>query len=456
MGLVTLFRITLSIVLIVLVGTSMAAPARAQTAGEISSDRDLQKAYDEAFAAMMADPQNLDKTFAFASLASQKGDLEGAISALERMLFINPDLPRVKLELGVLYFRLNSLETARVYLQGALAAPEVPPPVRERAQSFLDEIDKRAARHQLTGSLYGGVRVQSNANASGSGAVTFFDPVLGPQNATLTTGTKQGDFNLFALANARYIYDFQDQNQDLFEVTGAFYSARQQTVQRVNVTFAELTFGPRLGVPWLSGTNVRPYAILDYIDLKDDPYYRAPGAGLELLSEVVPGTIAQINFEARDKRYHNSFLLPTLTDQNGDELLVRGQLTQVITDALAALASGTIATLHARNESQGYLYYDYTLGLSYSFDAPFGLTELPWNILGTATRAFYDYNRPDPTIDANTTRFDRDWRFALVSTVPVTVDWSVITTLGRTIRQSSIQNYVYNNSYASIGASWRF
>ena len=36
--------------------------------------------------------------------------LRRAISALERMLLVNPDLPRVRLELAVLYYRLGSFE----------------------------------------------------------------------------------------------------------------------------------------------------------------------------------------------------------------------------------------------------------------------------------------------------------------------------------------------------------
>src|SRR5262245_37505218 len=111
-------------------GIALAVPAAAQTAGEVSSDAPLQKAYDDASAARWSVPTNSDKACAFAELASRKGDFEGAISALERMLFIDPNLPRVKLELGTLYYRLQSYETARGYFQDALEAPNVPPPVR--------------------------------------------------------------------------------------------------------------------------------------------------------------------------------------------------------------------------------------------------------------------------------------------------------------------------------------
>jgi tetratricopeptide (TPR) repeat protein len=436
----------------------VAGSALAQTAGEVSSDRDLQQAYDDAFAAMMADPQNLDKTFAFAELATRKGDLEGAVSALERMLFINPNLPRVKLELGVLYFRLGSFETARAYLQSALEAPDVPQPVQERANSFLNEIDKRASVHQFSGSLYGGIRVQSNANAAPSGTQVMANGLVSTLGQQFT---KKSDFNLFGAASVKYSYDFQDQNQDRMEVTGAFYAARQQSQTLFNLSFFEITAGPRVPLPsswlWEGATlNVRPYAIFDYVDLHDDPYYRAPGVGFEVLNQVGPRTIVQLNLEGRDKRYQDSGQFPTLKDQNGAELLARGQLTQALTDTLAALASATYSKLNARNGSQAYTYYDYTAGLTWSFDAPFALTEQPWNLTGTATRAFYVYDTPDSTVDPNDTRFDRDWRFAVLATIPLDFDWSLITTVGRTIRQSSISNFQYNNNYASIGVSWRF
>ena len=71
MGRVTDLRnalVGLGVLLLVALLPSVVA---AQTAGEVSNDRELQKAYDDAFAAMMADPQNLDKTFAFAELAAR-------------------------------------------------------------------------------------------------------------------------------------------------------------------------------------------------------------------------------------------------------------------------------------------------------------------------------------------------------------------------------------------------
>jgi Flp pilus assembly protein TadD len=85
-------------------------PSSAQTSSVSAAD---EAEYDAAFQEMLRKPSDLDTLFKFAMIASRTGDLEGAISALERMLLVDPDLPRVRLELGVLYYRLGSFEVAR-------------------------------------------------------------------------------------------------------------------------------------------------------------------------------------------------------------------------------------------------------------------------------------------------------------------------------------------------------
>src|SRR5215207_1859066 len=101
---------------------------------------------DAMFRQVLREPANLDLSFRFAEAAVRAGDHEAATGALERMLFYNPNLPRVKLELGILYFRLGSYEMARSYLAGALAGSDAPPEVRARVEPFLFE-DRPPPRH---------------------------------------------------------------------------------------------------------------------------------------------------------------------------------------------------------------------------------------------------------------------------------------------------------------------
>ena len=86
-----------------------------------------------------ADPPTLAK---FAELAIEVGDIEGAISALERLLLIDGDQADVKLELGVLYYRLGSVDAARMYLESAKTSKKASAEVKERADTFLKAIPR--------------------------------------------------------------------------------------------------------------------------------------------------------------------------------------------------------------------------------------------------------------------------------------------------------------------------
>ena len=109
MGRVRLWAISTAAAAVAL-GVLVSAPASAQPTATLQG---LERQYEAAFQEIFKDPGNLDKTFRYAELAVELGNFEAAISALERMLLINPNLPRVRLELGVLYFRLGSYQLAR-------------------------------------------------------------------------------------------------------------------------------------------------------------------------------------------------------------------------------------------------------------------------------------------------------------------------------------------------------
>ena len=201
--------------LVITLGVSVSAQAQ-------DVDPELQKKYDDAFQSVFADPGNLDKTFRFAELAVQTRNFEAAISALERMLLINPNLPRVRLELGVLYFRLGSYQLAKTYLDRAVEGENVPDEVRQRVETFLAEIEKRLSRHQFSGSVFGGVRYQTNANAGPTSGTVLANGIT----ATLSDQfTKTSDENLFVSANVRHTYDLQLQAGEVWETNLTVYGS---------------------------------------------------------------------------------------------------------------------------------------------------------------------------------------------------------------------------------------
>jgi tetratricopeptide (TPR) repeat protein len=132
-----------------LAGTAPAAPPSSQQTGPVGAPSmkgpspELRAAYDEAFKLSMQNPSDPPTLAKFAELAIQVGDIEGAISALERLLLIDGDQADVKLELGVLYYRLGSLEAARMYLESARSSKRASAEVKDRVDTFLKAMPKK-------------------------------------------------------------------------------------------------------------------------------------------------------------------------------------------------------------------------------------------------------------------------------------------------------------------------
>ena len=219
--------------------TAGAAWAQAPSGAATGS---LQAQYDEAFQETLRDPANLDVLFRFAGLAIETGDLEGAISALERMLIINPDLTRVRLELGVLYFRLGSYPAAQSYLQAVLSSSSLSPEIRARAEQFMTETQKRLSPSYFAGEAFIGWRYQSNANLgpSNSTVLLFGAPASLNQAATGTP-----DWGVVSSLQVMHRYDLGTQNKAALETQFTGYANRQFQTSTTDVSLLQLTTGPR-------------------------------------------------------------------------------------------------------------------------------------------------------------------------------------------------------------------
>ena len=116
------------------------APQAAAAQPDAGPSDALRAKYDQAFAESLEKPADPDVLVHFAEVAVEFGDIEGAISALERLLLIDAEQPEVKLELGVLYYRLGSTEVARTYLQDVSSSKEASNESKDRANTFLKEM----------------------------------------------------------------------------------------------------------------------------------------------------------------------------------------------------------------------------------------------------------------------------------------------------------------------------
>ncbi len=300
----------------------------------------LEKQYETAFQAVLKDPGNLDKTFRYAELAVAVGDLEGAVSALERMLIYNPKLPRVRLELGSLYFRLGSYAIAKSYLTRAIEGEDVPVGVRDRVAAFLEEIENRASLHRLSGSVYGGVRFQTNANAGPTGSAV---KVFGQQAKLDEEFTEQPDYNVFALVSLRHAYDLQNQAGDYIETNAHFYGSKQIEQTQVDLLLADINTGYRAKIlpETLTNATWRPYVLADAVRLDRALFFYTYGGGLNFTNQFKDNLLVDLTFETRIRRYNDTPDAPA-----GAAFAVSARFLPPVGLTVRALRRASTVTLH--------------------------------------------------------------------------------------------------------------
>jgi tetratricopeptide (TPR) repeat protein len=417
------------------------------------SEGQLRSEAERLFQITLVDPKNLDASFRYAEISAQLGDFEAAIGALERMIFYARDLPRVELELGLLYFRLGSYEMARSHFERAKQL-DSPPEVRQRVDSFLRQIERRISPTQYAFYAQVGLRYQSNANA---GPNTALVRALG-FDATLSSAfRKQPDWNAFGIISARYIYDFENQRGDAWETNLTTYYARQFKFGRLNLGFAELDTGPRLGLGALTGFSVRPYALVNAVTLGDRPYLTSGGGGASLRYQALWGQI-EPGVEYRDRAYRNSGLYPTAADQSGHQVigyvLANGFFESV--PGLRWQAKASVARSASTIAAYAYRQAGFDAALPYEMDGNLALFGRRWTLAPTVGYYWTNYDQPNVLVDPTMARRDREWRAGVVLDVNVYENFGVTAQAQYLQTLSNLPNYATQNWVVSIGPTVRF
>ena len=440
--------------------TGAPAQAQFQTAEALTGQdfADLKAEVAAAFQEVLDDPANLDKSFRYAELAIRIGDYEGAITSLERMLLFNPDLPRVRLELGVLYFRLGSHSTAKTYLQRALEDENVPEDVRTRVLLFLEEINRRTQRHRYSGSVFTGLRFQTNSNAGPSNRsvkVAGFDFELDDEF------TEQEDYNFFVVGNLNHNYDMQNQEGDSWETSLTLYTSRQFDQSQLNLTFLQVDTGPRrkLMPDSLDNASMRPYVKASAVTLDDEYYFGTAGIGVNFTNQFNSRLAGNLDFSGSKKSYDATSSSPTLNQRSSVEREISAGIQYVIDQQTVMMVNASMVDESAKRDENSNREYALSLAFSRTY-APLitipTADPAPWATSASITRQSTKYDDPDVFVDPDNVRHDKEWRFNLSTSVPVYRAFSLVGSLGHARVKSSIRNFEYDNTFVMLGANWRF
>ena len=422
-------------------------------AASTSAETDVEAAFD----AMVRDPADLEKTFHFAALAARTGDLEGAVAALERMLLLDPDLPRVKLELGVLYFRLESYVIARRYLVEAVAGERVPHEVRARVAEYIAAVDARLAPHRVSGFTMLGARYQSNANAGPSSREVF----VGGSHAELEDRfTGQSDSDVFAATGIEHRYDFRRADGLEWVTDATLYGTRQRTQTQVNLLLVEATTGPERRVGRASAGDgallVRPYAKAEHVVLDDRIWYHGAGAGVGL--RFRPNERLEVSGAADAVRRRHRVHAGSPAAANRDGWVMRAHLTgrHALAGALGLRLAAGFTRHDLDAEFEKHVDLDLGAGLAYAFSDPTRLTERRWTTSVGINRRYSRYDAPDPTIDPERRR--RQWEVSAEASlsVPLGERVTAVLSVGDRDVDASLPNFAHRNRWAAAAVAWSF
>lgn len=424
-----------------------ATPGLAQTASPTADDLDT------AFEAVLADPTNLDAAFEYARIAAALGDYEAAVSSLERMLIYNPNLPRVHVELGVLYYRLGSFDAARGYFEQALAFPDVPPVVQARVNRFLSEIDSATSKHRFTGVVSGGLRYQTNAN-SGPGA----NVLAGGVPVRLDPAFRANDdVNVFASGQLAYSYDFGGQAGDTFDANASLYLSQQAEVDDLDVRFLEVDFGPTLHFSSLGDLAFRPYLVTNVLGLTHDLYQTSVGGGAEAILPLQSNIALTSSVSLTYTDFHNSEERPNADDLDGREARFSLGARFVPMPILRLGVNANFRNVQADADFQSYLEVGVQLTTSFDFPAPVNITDgssnWTWSLdLRGMTRNYDDAN---PLV-STTVRKEMEVRADSQVYIPISATVGAFSGIGWRDVRANISNFSFDNLTVMGGVSARF
>lgn len=410
---------------------------------------------DSSFETMMADPTNQENTFRFAQAAAASGDLRGAIAALERMLRINPGLANIELELGVLYLRAGSPELASIYLRQALSARDVPAPVRERAQALLARTERAKSRHITTGTLYGGLRYDNNANA---GPDSRSVRVAGTTGLIDEEDTGQSDTSAELAASVNYVYIMDNQAGHEIEASAGTYNRYYDKSRELDLNSFAADVGPRFyfsdaAAPALS---LRPYITGTYVVLDRDRYLDSVGGGLNLRRFFWGGSFVETTLEISDQTYRNTDRSPNNSDRSGTfgELLLRGSYQY--SAALRLFGGIEGAMRDSRKDYEAFKEGGLRVGATLTHAAPFGITDSAWSTTLSVAGRRTKYDEADPAIDPNQRRKDTRADVNLSTTIRLSTSLTLAIAAYYTNNNSDLPNYEFDNQGASLGLAWAF
>ena len=404
----------------------------------------LQAELDSIYQKLLVDPSDQALNRRMVEVALSLNDYDAAIGAVERLIFYNPNDADLQLEAARLYVAIDSYAAAAGYLSDALALPGLTSTQRQDAETLLASVNRKTRPSPWAGFGQVGARYQSNAN-QGSVALGLDEP--------LPFDKPVSDWNSFALGTLGLSEPVGD--NVIVEASVSGYYADQDKVDRLDLGFAEATFGPR----FLSenGTlEIKPYALVQGFLLAGHPYESAVGGGIVGRVNFADGWWVGPQFEYKDRLYYNTGTYPTATDNNGDLYTYAVNANAQISDNVTFLGRFAFNDNHAKESYKSYDQYFGTIALEIDFSF---LGRDNWVFSSFASGSISDFEGVAPTeqyADLKTKRHDQQWSVGAGLEVPFNDQAGLGVAVEYTKNDSNLDRFKFENFQFVVGPQGRF
>lgn len=432
-------KVGFAIFKIVLAHGALVCPAVAQQT-DFDDQSDFSQEMDDAQA-----------SFELAQRAAAAGDLRTAITALERVLLINPSLNNVKLELGLLYHQVGRSDVGAVYIREALKASDIPPDQRKRALAALGRTKSALSPHRLNGSVAIAGQYDSNPNASPD-EISFFlpDSFLDAPIVTESATEEVESTSLAVNGTLEYGLRLPGQMGHEIVVDGQASSVTYSDVENLDVIAGSIRVGPsiKLGQANRPGHALRPFAVAGNVQVDGEEYYSFTGGGIDFTGRG--GLSWRYNFQARieDREYSNSPTRATAEDLSGEFSSV----------GIALAYSPTVTTslsvnlgLERADADVDYNAYDRVrvgAAISQRFG---GQGSRGFTITAQTAYSSSSYDAVDPLVSNTEARDSDSYRIGISVIKPVTRNVAILASVDQSTNSSNLPNFEYDNLNARLG-----
>ena len=429
----------------------------AEKTAEQAIDREQIEGKDVTFEQILADPDNIELNYLYAETQIRNGDVISASATLERILLIDPNLPRVRLLYAIVQYRLENLAEAQKELE-SVRELEMPDSLRLEIDQYLYQIQQKRKRLRMSAyvSLGGGYDTNRNGSPS-SGQVLILDTPF-----DVSGSAAQGDdWNVQGVTRFDAVYDlgFQARHELFGSLTG--YAQQQKQLGQYDIRSGSVEFGGNYD---LTPTTITPVVYDRRLSLARQNYLHVTGMRLRATTQVMSGVAGYVEGVGEDQKYRN-----ISTDQFGRErsgpqweFAVGSEL--VLNPEMRLSVEYRYLLKQAREKYNAYIENGYSISHTWLLGGGQFL-------LSTFSYQHDVYDDPDLLVSPTTER-DQLYRFRVTYGVPVNaVMGSESTTIGAALsgvnltgtfeyfrEGSKITNYAYTNRKYSLAFSkrWEF